>query len=83
MSHYTVAVFHRKDQDIDELLAPFSEELKVEPYIVYTKQEAIAKARERYEACKDKTDEECYQFMADGYQTDDEGRVLQRVLRRS
>ena len=48
MSHYTVAVFHRKDQDIDEMLAPFSEELKVEPYIVYTKQEAIAKARERY-----------------------------------
>jgi hypothetical protein len=76
MSHYTVAVFHRKDQDIDELLAPFSEELKVEPYIVYTKQEAIAKARERYEVCKDKTDEECYQFMADGYQTDDEGNLL-------
>lgn len=76
MSHYTVAIFHRPDQDIDELLAPFSEELKVDPYIVFSRSEAIAKARERYEVCKDKTDDECYAFMADGYQTDDEGNLL-------
>ena len=65
MSHYTVAVFHRKDQDVDELLAPYSENLKVEPYISFSRREAIEYARKHYKGYEDKTDEECWQFMAD------------------
>ena len=75
MSHYTVAVFHRKDQDIEELLAPYSENLEVEPYISFTKQEAIDYARKHYQDTEDKTDGECWQMVADGSQTDADGNI--------
>ena len=48
MSHYTVAVLHdRETQDIDDLLAPYSEELEVESYVSRTKTEMIESAKER------------------------------------
>lgn len=65
MSHYPVAVFHRKNQSIEELLAPYDECLKVEPYIEYTRQEAIDYVRKNFDSFADKTDEECWQLMAD------------------
>ena len=40
MSHYTVAVLTRKEQNIDELLEPFDENIKVEPYIDVEKEDA-------------------------------------------
>lgn len=46
MSHYAVLVIHKEDQDIEELLAPYSEHLKVEPYLKYTVDEAIAYIKE-------------------------------------
>ena len=59
MSHYTVAVFHRADQDIENLLAPYDENKAVEPYISFTRQEAIDYARKHYKA-EGKSDEECW-----------------------
>lgn len=52
MSHFTVAVFHRKDQDIEELLAPYNENIIVAPYVYRTKQEIIEDARERLRNCR-------------------------------
>ena len=67
MSHFSLAVLHKEEQDIDELLAPYSEELETAPRLKYTKAEAIRYARENYEECRSKSDEECWEFMADGY----------------
>ena len=77
MSHYTVAVFHRKDQDIDDLLAPYDENMSVEPYIKYTMQEAIDWVKKNIAGYHDKPDFECWQWMADEYdgRTDDEGNI--------
>jgi hypothetical protein len=49
MSHFTVGVISRPDQDIDEMLAPYSENLEVEPYIDVSKTEVIENARKRKE----------------------------------
>lgn len=49
MSHYAVLVLHKEDQDIDALLAPYNENLEVEPYLKLTNDEAIVKAREEYD----------------------------------
>lgn len=79
MSHFSVAVFHRKDQDIDELLAPFDENKQVEPYISYTRQEAIDYARKNYKSCAGKSDDECWHAMADDASegmVDSEGNIL-------
>ena len=52
MSHFTVAVFHRPDQDIETLLAPYDETLRVEPYVEFPREEAIAYARKhRFRCC--------------------------------
>ena len=71
MSHFAVAVFNREGQDIESLLAPFDENLSVEPYIVYTRERAIDYAREHYKM-EDKTDQECWDFMAQDYEIRDE-----------
>lgn len=76
MSHFCVAVIHREDQDVDELLAPYDESIRVAPYISKTKEEAIKYARENYPSCKDKSDEECYKYYADGYDTDEDGNII-------
>lgn len=77
MSHYAVAVIHRKDQDVGELLAPFDENLQVERYIEYTRQEAIDHAREHYKMSR-MSDQECWKMMADDAgegMTDEEGNI--------
>ena len=81
MSHYHVLVIHRKDQDIEDLLAPYDEGLQVEPHREFTRQEAISFARERFDRLKDATDEECYQFIAEDYPDDlrdSEGNLYSR-----
>jgi hypothetical protein len=52
MSHFSVAVFHREDQDIEDLLAPYNEEIVVAPYVKYTREQAIAKTRKDIEEYK-------------------------------
>lgn len=76
MSHYAVAVFHRADQDVDELLAPFDENIEVEPYVAYTRQEAIDYARKHFDGYRDKSDDECYKAMASDRKTDKDGNIL-------
>ena len=45
MSHFPIAVLHRKNQSIDLMLAPYDEYLEVEPYVFLTHEEAIEKAK--------------------------------------
>lgn len=75
MSHFAVAVIHRDDQSVEELLAPYNENLEVEPYIEYTRDEAIAYAREHY-MDKNASDEACYEYMADDYKVDINGNLI-------
>lgn len=75
MSHFAVAVIHRDDQSVEELLAPYNENLEVEPYIEYTRDEAITYAREHY-LSKDTPDDVCYEYMVDDYITDSDGNLL-------
>lgn len=49
MSHFTVAVITVDKNKIEEMLAPYSENLEVEPYIERTKKEIIEKAKKRKE----------------------------------
>ena len=83
MSHFTVADIHKPDQDIEELLAPYDENKEVEPYIRYTRQEAIDYARRNYKSAEGKTDEECWQMFAEDEQTDEEGNILSTYNPRS
>ena len=46
MSHYAVLVIHNDGQNFDKLLAPYNENLEVEPYLKYTVDEAIAYIKE-------------------------------------
>ena len=48
MSHYAVLVIHREDQDVEELLAPYNENLEVEPYLKYKHDEALKMLRDEY-----------------------------------
>lgn len=49
MSHYTVAVITDKIENLESMLAPYNERLKVAPYISETKEELILKGKERKE----------------------------------
>ena len=77
MSHFSLAVLHEENQDIDELLAPYDEELESDLMLEYTRAEAIKAAREDYEGNEAKTDEECIKFFAEmsRYVTDADGNV--------
>ena len=57
--HFSLAVFHYPDEDIESLLDPFCEGLEVERYVAYTRQEAIDYARANFQRCKNASDEEC------------------------
>jgi len=43
MSHFNCLVIHKKEQNIAELMAPYSEELKVKPYIRETREKCYEK----------------------------------------
>lgn len=76
MSHFLVAVFHRRNQDYDDLLSPYSENLSVEPYMRFTREEAIDYARKNWSGYEEKSDDECWQAVADDYDsTDDFGNI--------
>ena len=47
MSHFVVYVFSKDfERDVEELLAPYDENLEYEPYVEYTREQAIASERE-------------------------------------
>lgn len=76
MSHYTVAVFTSdKKQSIHELLAPYDENIEVEPYIEATKAQLIQEKKQQRE---DGTDEELYQKAIEGIEDrlDENGNLL-------
>lgn len=77
MSHFSVAVLHEAGQDIDEILAPYDEELDCDERLEYSKEEAIRYARENYTEMEGKSDEECWEFMAamPGYTSDTQGNI--------
>lgn len=53
MSHFVVYVFTKEDwKDVDELLAPYNEDIVCAPYVKYTKQQAIEKVRKDIEDYK-------------------------------
>lgn len=56
MSHFSVAVFTKPNgKTVEELLAPYNENIEYEPYIQYTKEQAIAKVRKEIEDYKNGT----------------------------
>ena len=66
MSHYKVLVIHNENQNIEELLAPYSENLEVEPYLKYKYDEAIKKAKEEY-GYKHRSNKELLKIFANDY----------------
>lgn len=64
MSHFVVYVFSKKaaGTDLEELLAPYDENIVYDPYIKYTREQAIAKVRDDIEDYKNGTYAE---FIAD------------------
>ena len=74
MSHFSLAVFHRKDQSIDELLDQYDESRPIDPYVKFTRQEAIDYARKYYGA-EQMSDEDCWKMVSEGCITDDDGNI--------
>lgn len=79
MSHYAVAVFHREDQDVDELLAPYDENISVAPYVRFTREEAIQFCKDHWseEYLVGKSDQELWESIAEEYgnRTDELGNI--------
>lgn len=48
MSHYGVLVIHNENQNIEKHLAPYSENLQVEPYLKYKHDDALKALRDEY-----------------------------------
>ena len=50
MSHFRVYVFSNNDgEDVDDMLAPYDENIEMEPYVCLTREQAIAKTRKEIE----------------------------------
>lgn len=77
MSHYAVLVIHKEDQDIEELLAPYSEHLKVEPYLKYTVDEAIAYIKEHCVPYNDYLEEYADRHLIDWF-AENEGLLIKQ-----
>jgi len=74
MSHFAVLVLHEEDQSIEKLLAPYDENLEVEPYIKQTKEEAIKEL-----GIDEHTSEQQYRELAEdwfGHAPDENGNIL-------
>lgn len=75
MKHFSVAVFTKPNQTVEELLAPYDHNLKVEPWLAYTKQQAIDEVKIFNENL---SDEECWELYLrdyDYYSIDKDGNV--------
>ena len=81
MSHFAVLVLHEEDQPIEELLAPYNENIDVEPYIKRTKEEAIKELEKYYDFqyIDEHTSEQQYRELAEdwfGHAPDENGNIL-------
>ena len=56
MSHFSVGVICESPADVDKLLAPYSENIEVEPYIIRTKAEMIADGRKHKAMYEEKSE---------------------------
>ena len=69
MSHYKVLIIHNENQNIKELLAPYDENLEVEPYLKYKHDDAIEMIKEEYvpfnNFLKDYSDDKLLEWFAD------------------
>lgn len=63
MSHFCVYVFHDKNTTVDELLAPYSKNLELAPYVLYTREQAIAHVR--FEIERFRNSETYKEYLAD------------------
>ena len=62
MSHYSVLVFTDEDTSVEELLAPYDENIRVAPYVLYTKEQLIEKEKKEIKEYKNT----CYaEFLKD------------------
>ena len=77
MSHFNVMVMTTDDSlSIEELLEPYYEGNTRAPWIEFSRQGAIDYIREHNPGFKDKTDDECWQYMARDYDTIDKAGNL-------
>lgn len=54
MSHFATLVFSKENgNSVDELLAPFDENIELDPYVKFTRESAIAAVRKEIEEYKD------------------------------
>jgi len=71
MSHYAVLVIHKQNQEIEELLTPYSEHIEVAPYKYKTRQEVIKYMKEHVvpynDYMKNYSDEELVDWYVDNY----------------
>lgn len=75
MSHFTVAVIHRANQSVDDLLAPYDEQISVAPYVKYTRQQAIDRVHQ-WKGYEEMPDDEAYACIAEDYESDENGNLL-------
>ena len=75
MSHYTVAVFHKKNQRIEELLAPYEECIAIDPNDKLSKQIAAKFARRIYPDCEKLSDKECLEKLTKEHKPDKDGFI--------
>lgn len=90
MSHYTVGVIipkfvkeHAIETYLDKMLAPFNENLEVEPYIAYTKDKLVEMYKEYKDSMKKRGNDDIISFEEysedyAGYGLDEEGNALSR-----
>lgn len=72
MSHFSVMVMTTDDSlSVSELLEPYYEGNTRAPWIKFSRQGAISYAREHYEEATKMSDEDCWKYMADGYDIKD------------
>lgn len=71
MSHYKVLIIHNENQNIEELLAPYDENLEVEPYFKYKHDDAIEFIKKEFvsynDFLKDYSDEQLLEWYVKEY----------------
>lgn len=78
MSHFSVGVICESPADIDKLLAPYSENIEVEPYIIRTKAEMIADGRKHKAMYEEKSEEHARFGIFAGAQSDEDFYNLEK-----
>jgi hypothetical protein len=79
MTHFSLAVFTDDlGSSLEDLLAPFDEDLECEPHINMTRNDVIKEGRENYEQFADLTDDELLEKLrgTGDYSLDDEGNDI-------